>query len=94
MISRIVKGILKLIKSTLFIGFIAGVLAIFIFQKSVQYTSSDKFCDLCHAHPHVTASWRLSTHYDTKSGMIVHCTECHLPPGGIEYFFEKAKLGI
>ena len=26
--------------------------------------------------------------------MIVHCTECHLPPGGIEYFFEKAKLGI
>jgi formylglycine-generating enzyme required for sulfatase activity len=26
--------------------------------------------------------------------MVIHCVECHLPPGGVPYAMEKARLGI
>lgn len=38
-------------------------------------------------------SWLLSTHYNNSSGVIVHCTQCHLPPKGEGYLFAKAKHG-
>jgi formylglycine-generating enzyme required for sulfatase activity/nitrate/TMAO reductase-like tetraheme cytochrome c subunit len=57
-------------------------------------TSSDEFCESCHVHPQATISWRQSTHYTTKSGMVVHCVECHLPPGGVAYAAQKTRLGI
>ncbi|MFC1726420.1 SUMF1/EgtB/PvdO family nonheme iron enzyme [candidate division KSB1 bacterium] len=85
--------IFKLLKTKLFIGFILGLTTVFLANRTLNYTSSDKFCDYCHVHPHVTETWRLSTHYDNKSGIVVHCIECHLPPGGIEHYTEKSRLG-
>jgi formylglycine-generating enzyme required for sulfatase activity len=77
--------------------FVAGIIAsiiILISAKSVvSYTSSDKYCMVCHVHPHADQSWRLSTHYNNKSGVIVHCSQCHLPPEGQGYLFAKAKHG-
>lgn len=70
------------------------MLGVFIVQSGLEYTSTDQFCGLCHAHPHVTESWKLSTHYKNESGVVVHCVECHLPPGGLHHFTEKARLGI
>jgi formylglycine-generating enzyme len=35
----------------------------------------------------------MSTHYKNKSGVVVHCVECHLPPGGVYYYTEKARTG-
>jgi sulfatase modifying factor 1 len=57
-------------------------------------TSTDSFCEACHVHPHATTSWRQSTHYTTKSGTVIHCVECHLPPGGISYAIQKTRLGV
>ena len=74
--------------------FAVGILAVFIGRRVIEYTSTDHFCDLCHAHPHVTESWKASTHYVNKSGIVVHCVECHLPPEGWSYVTEKARLGI
>ncbi|RKY86755.1 hypothetical protein DRQ09_05630 [candidate division KSB1 bacterium] len=86
--------LLNLLKKRLFIGFTTGVIFILIIHRAVEYTSSDKFCNYCHVHPHVTSSWRLSTHYNNKSGVVVHCVECHLPPDGIKHYAEKVRLGI
>ncbi len=72
---------------------IAGFLFIFLIKAGLDYTSSDPFCDACHVHPHSTKTWKQSTHKDTKSGTVVHCVDCHLPPNGIAYLTEKMKSG-
>lgn len=78
--------------------FLAGVIitALFIFigNKAIVKTSEDEYCASCHIHPHSTESWKLSTHYDNKRGIRVHCVECHLPPHGEGYLPEKARTGI
>jgi len=68
-------------------------LLIFAGDKAVIYTSTDDFCNRCHVHPHSNQSWIRSTHYDNQRGIIVHCSECHLPPHGQGYLKEKIKTG-
>jgi formylglycine-generating enzyme required for sulfatase activity/nitrate/TMAO reductase-like tetraheme cytochrome c subunit len=48
----------------------------------------------CHIHPDADASWKRSVHYDTQSGYRVACVECHLPPKGHGYLWEKGKTGL
>lgn len=59
----------------------------------MQATSSDTYCASCHSHPDATSSWKLSSHTNNSSGVIVHCIDCHLPPEGIPHFTEKIKSG-
>ena len=75
-------------------GLIAGILILLTGQKTVVLTSTDKFCNRCHVHPHSTKTWKRSTHYDNQRGVIVHCIECHLPPYGDGYLTEKVKTGL
>ena len=79
---------------------LAGIGACFGFaillsgKAGMDATSSDRFCDrACHVHPDATQTWIRSPHYTTKSGVVVHCVECHLPGGGVTYYSEKARLG-
>ena len=92
-----VFGILALLfvlfKSKVFIGFLLGIATFLLGHKSVKITSTDRFCESCHVHPHSTISWKKSTHYDNDSGVPVHCVQCHLPPEGLAYLAEKAKTG-
>ena len=75
-------------------GFVLGALVIILSSKAIQYTSTDDFCMSCHVHQHAEDAWRLSSHYDNKSGIVVHCVQCHLPPpGNAEYLWAKAKTG-
>jgi sulfatase modifying factor 1 len=76
------------------IGFIVCIALLFAGQKAVSYTSSDKYCMSCHVHPTQEKNWKLSTHYNNKSGTIVHCTQCHLAPKGNGYMVTKAKHGL
>ncbi len=75
-------------------GLAAGVLFVLAVRTGNAVTSTDSFCESCHVHPQATTSWKQSTHYATQSGMVVHCVECHLPPGGFPYAVQKARLGI
>jgi formylglycine-generating enzyme required for sulfatase activity len=63
-------------------------------NKVSDYTSTDKYCVSCHIHPIPDQNWRLSEHYNNKSGFVTHCVECHLPPKGHGFLFAKAKHGI
>jgi formylglycine-generating enzyme len=74
-------------------AFVGGFLFAVLSHKAVKETSTNGFCEICHVHPHVFSSWKLSGHYTTKSGMHVNCVDCHLPPEGEGYLVQKIRLG-
>ena len=77
-------------------GFILGIFCfIAVYQVSV-YFSTNESCMICHVHPHVEASWKLSTHVNNRSGVTVNCIDCHLPPKNqtVNHYMAKAKLGL
>ncbi len=82
------------IRISLIIGISLGILLMLFAEKAINYTSSDAFCNRCHAHPMATVSWKRSAHFDNKKGIAVHCVQCHLPPSGIKYLTEKTKTGL
>lgn len=71
---------------TIIISLLAG--------KAIEYTSTDKYCMSCHVHPHADKSWKLGAHHNNRTGVTVHCSECHLPPKGHGYLYAKAKHGL
>jgi formylglycine-generating enzyme len=81
-------------KLYIIMAFFLGALLIIFSTKVIKLTSTDQFCMSCHVHPHAEESWRLSTHYDNRSGIVVHCVQCHLPPPGtLHYLTAKAVTG-
>ncbi len=76
---------------------VLGVILCYLFIASlnfgIKYTSSDEYCQSCHVHTESDAAWKLSTHYDNSSGVVVHCVDCHLPPEGEGYLWAKVKHG-
>jgi formylglycine-generating enzyme required for sulfatase activity/nitrate/TMAO reductase-like tetraheme cytochrome c subunit len=84
----------KIVRWMFLLGVVFASLVIFLGNKAVVATSTDEFCASCHIHPHSTQSWKLSTHYDNKRGIHVHCVDCHLPPHGEGYLVQKARTGI
>lgn len=92
------KNLLSLIKRkktliVFFAGFTSFVVLLYPFNKAVSYTSTDHYCNSCHVHDHAEESWRLSAHVNNKSGVAVHCVDCHLPPQGEGYLAAKAYHG-
>ena len=75
-------------------GLILGALVILGTNFAIKKTSTSAYCISCHVHPQADASWKKSTHYDTRSGYRVTCVECHLPPKGKGYLKAKAKTGL
>lgn len=66
---------------------------LFLFNQGQNYTSTNEFCASCHVHPQASQSWKLGTHYDTGSGFVANCVDCHLPPGGMDYYQAKLTTG-
>ena len=84
----------KIAKYEGLIFFMAGMLIVLIFNWGVDYTSTNKFCEGCHVHPQASQSWRLGAHFDNKSGVVINCVDCHLPPGGTAYLMAKTSTGL
>ncbi len=87
---RIIRYLKRRFLWILFLGFIMGLCVTLLTYKAIDYTSTNKFCESCHVHPHVFDTWKRSTHYDNPSGFRVNCVDCHLPPKGEGYL--KAKI--
>jgi len=75
-------------------GLIIGMLLILGAGMAINKTSTNQYCISCHIHPAADASWKRSVHYETQSGYRVGCVECHLPPEGDGYLWEKGKTGL
>jgi formylglycine-generating enzyme required for sulfatase activity len=94
MLKKFFKYLRKRLLLVLFIGFAAGLLFTIYTHKLMEYTSTNESCEICHVHPHVFDSWKLSTHYDNPSGFQARCVDCHLPPKGEGYLKEKMIAAI
>lgn len=83
--------------SLMLLGVLVGIVIIVMGGRGVnKATSSDAYCMSCHVHSHADDSWKLSSHATNRSGVIVHCSECHLPPKDgdlIHYSWSKLKHG-
>ncbi len=75
-------------------GLIVGILLVLGGGIAIEKTSTNNYCVSCHIHPGADASWKRSVHYETQSGYRVTCVECHLPPRGHGYIWEKGKTGL
>lgn len=76
------------------IGGLLGIaITAFLYQTSV-YFSTDESCAMCHVHPHVEDSWKLSKHMSNSSGTRTHCVDCHLPPKHNTWAHYTAKLRL
>ena len=76
-------------------GLLSGLLLMFFFDRVVSYTSTDEYCMSCHIHPEADHTWEMSSHHNTKSGVVVHCVDCHLPPKGtFNYLLVKGQTGL
>jgi sulfatase modifying factor 1 len=85
----------KLIGLIFFVGLLIGIFLIYGGEKAINYTSTDDYCVSCHIHPQADDAWKKSTHYYNKSGIKIHCVECHLPPkGSFNYLAVKTKTGL
>lgn len=88
------KSFFKRKSFILFLGLIIGVaISASLYQTSV-YFSSDESCMMCHVHPHADDSWQQSSHVMNKSGVKVHCIQCHLPPASNTWDHYTAKLSL
>jgi len=76
------------------LGALICLVIIFFINAVASYTSSDQYCMSCHVHPWAEQNWKLSPHHNNRTGVTVHCVECHLPPKGEGYLFAKAKHGV
>ncbi|MDD2251138.1 MAG: NapC/NirT family cytochrome c, partial [Candidatus Cloacimonetes bacterium] len=77
------------------LGIIIGVIMIAALYQTSVYFSTNESCMMCHVHPHAEESWRLSTHVNNGSGVMVNCVDCHLPPkdNTWEHYSAKVALG-
>ena len=83
-------------KFILGIGIVLGAGIMIGAYKTSVYFSSDESCMMCHVHPHVYDSWKLSKHVNNGSGVLTHCVDCHLPPQSQtwNHYSAKLKLGL
>lgn len=81
--------------SIIIISPLIGLVFLFSIQATDKITSSDEYCMSCHVHSHADNEWRISSHHNNKSGVVVHCVDCHLPPKEhiMAYWSEKIKSG-
>jgi len=93
MLKRLGKHLHKKLLLVIFIGFVLGIIISVYSHKAIEATSTNESCEVCHVHPHVFDSWKLSVHHDTRVGIHIGCVECHLPPKGQGYLKEKIKSG-
>ena len=75
-------------------GLIIGILLILGAGRVLDNTSTNDYCISCHIHPAADLSWKRSVHYETGSGYRTACVECHLPPKGENYLWEKGTTGL
>jgi len=89
MLKNLGRYLRKKLLLVIFIGFVIGILVAIYSNKAIEATSTNESCEMCHVHPHVFDSWKLSVHHDTRVGIHIGCVDCHLPPKGQDYLKEK-----
>lgn len=84
----------KSFRLPLFLGIFIGIILVLLANKGIKYTSTNEYCMSCHSHPESDQLWKQSVHHVNSPGIIVGCSECHLPPKGKGQLPAKIKHGF
>ena len=79
----------------LLVGIAAGFVATAGTQIMVAVTGTDSFCGTaCHSMQWVAKEHKASTHGGlSRTGVVAHCHDCHIPPNYPYLLWYKAKAG-
>ncbi len=76
-----------------------GAVSVIVFYAITNYSmnisSKPTFCVYCHEMAPAYDSWKTSSHYSNKAGVVVDCGDCHLPnhKDTFRYMAAKAYVG-
>ena len=59
-------------------GFALGSVVTIGFEYALDAVGTNAFCSSCHAND-AAREWRESVHHDNRSGIVVACSDCHVP---------------
>lgn len=72
-----------------FIALIIGAVGFYSGQQVLHFTSTDYFCMTCHAQHSLRSEELVSPHGSNAMGIVVTCSECHIPREGLGYLKKK-----
>ncbi len=80
----------------LWIGILIGIIFVASLYQTSVYFSTNESCMMCHMHTHADDAWKLSVHVNNRTGTMVNCVDCHLPPKDDTWahYSSKVKLGV
>jgi len=84
------------LKVTLVVGIIIGLLIAFITAEAVKLTGGPWFCKSCHVMEPMFKAYSQDTHGGWGySGFVAKCVDCHLPHDNlIVYLLKKMQVGL
>ncbi|MBY6188569.1 NapC/NirT family cytochrome c [Marinobacter hydrocarbonoclasticus] len=72
--------------------FVIGAIGTVGFNVVIHETSSDEFCVSCHGPSKFAAEeWPEHTHYNTASGVLVTCADCHVAKEFVPKMWRKIR---
>jgi cytochrome c nitrite reductase small subunit len=99
-LTGLVQKVSSLVKKNLLpflAGIIFAVLCFVLLNTAMKFVSTPKYCgSKCHEMNTAYKSWQLSSHGANEYGIVVDCSDCHLPSKD-KYFSRtavKAYLGM
>jgi len=81
----------RLLSASVIVAFVFGVVFVVIFNMTLDWTNTEKFCISCHEMQHNYEEYRNSAHNLGRTGVRATCADCHVP----KEFFPKIlrKIG-
>ena len=76
----------------LIVGSALGVVATTSFNFVMHETSSDQFCNVCHA-TNIDQDYAGTAHSTNHIGVRVNCHDCHIPKEFVPKLYRKATAG-
>ena len=71
------------------ISFLAGILAVLLFNYTIHATSTNSFCTSCHSMEITKQEYESSAHYINASGVSATCADCHIPEAFVPKMITK-----
>ena len=69
--------------------FVAGILAVLLFDYTLHATSTYAFCTSCHSMQITKQEYEDSIHYSNASGVTAECADCHIPKAFVPKMITK-----
>lgn len=69
--------------------FVAGILALLLFDYTLHATSTNEFCTSCHSMQITKQEYEDSIHYSNASGVSATCADCHIPEAFVPKMITK-----